>query len=157
MTKEIKANVQLEGQSFNPTGMVSIPRPYSFIFAYDGPAKLDTMLRWMKEVSSEDQYNISGLKAENGGNREFFNHLFVDGVFVLGKGFVCLDSLPFESRLQAIRRSGISISENSIWVCGEDNELILLWLLVNVLGEKYHWNNIQLEKYIGIFDWFLLD
>lgn len=157
VTKEIKANARLERQRFNPTGMVRMPRPYSFVFAYDGPAKTATILNWMKEVSSEDEYNIDALKVAEGDERDYFNHLFIDGVFVLGTGFVCLDSLPFESRLHAAHRMGISITTDHVWVYGEDNELIFLWILINVLAEKYHWNNIDLGEYLGIMNFSLTD
>ena len=157
VSKEIKANAQIEEQRFNPTGMVRRPRPYSFVFAYDGPAKITTTLNWMKEISSEDEYNIDGLKGVDGDSRDYFDHLFIDGVFILGRGFVCLDSLPFESRLQAARRTGISINADHIWVHGEDNELIFLWILINVLSEKYHWNNIELGEYLGIINFGLSD
>ena len=134
-----------------------MPRPYSFVFAYDGPAKTATILNWMKEVSSEDEYNIDALKVAEGDERDYFNHLFIDGVFVLGTGFVCLDSLPFESRLHAAHRMGISITTDHVWVYGEDNELIFLWILINVLAEKYHWNNIDLGEYLGIMNFSLTD
>ena len=36
-TKEIKSLAKFPPQKFNPDGLVSNPRPYSFVFAYDGP------------------------------------------------------------------------------------------------------------------------
>ena len=156
-TKEIKANARLKKQRFNPTGIIHRPRPYSFIFAYDGPAKMATTFNWMKEVSLEDEYNIKGLKDADGDSRRYFNHLFIDGVFVLGRGFVYLDSLPTESRLQAARRMGFSITADHIWVCGEDNELLLLWMLINLLCEQYHWNDLNLTEYLGMFNFFVSD
>ena len=150
VAKEIKAHVQLDGQHFNPNGMVDNPRPYSFVFAYDGPANIETLLSWMKEISSEDDYGLDRLRSTDGSRREYFNHLFVDGVFVLGKGFVCLDSLPFESRLQAASRHNRPMTRDHIWVYATDSELILLWMLINVLGENYHWNSIEFGSYLGI-------
>ena len=155
-TKEIKAHAHLDEQRFNPSGIIK-PRPYSFLFAYDGPAKISTILRWMKEISSEDEYNIDGLKASGGESRGYFNHLFIDGVFVLGKGFVCLDSLPFGSCLEAASISGASVTTDHVWVYGTENELILLWILINELSEKYLWNNFELGEYIDFLSMFLSD
>ncbi len=151
VTKDLKTHARLDRQHFNPTGMVERPRPYSFVFAYDGPTNVTTILGWMKEISSDGGYRIEELERANDDGREYFNHLFIDGVFVLGKGFVCLDSLPFQSRLQAARKLNSSLGTDNIWLYGTENELIFLWLLINVLSEKYHWNNINLGEYLGTF------
>ena len=100
VAKRIKSLARFDPQRFNPTGMVKNPRPYSFIFAYEGPAKIETVLNWMMAVSKEDGFGLDDLRNSNPGERGFFNHLFVDGVFVLGKGFVAVDSLPFESTVR---------------------------------------------------------
>ena len=148
-TKEIKSHAHPHRQRFNPTGMVVNPRPYSFVFAYDGPAHVNTVLGWMKDVSSEGEYNLDGLAQAEADNRPYFNHQFIDGVFVLGKGFVCLDALPFESWLQVARQHDSSLTVDHVWVYGKESELVFLWILINVLGEKYHWNDIDLGEYLG--------
>ena len=156
-TREIKSHARVSEQRINPTGMVPNPRPYSFVFAYDGPAQVETVLGWMKEVSSEGDYNLDGLARAESDDRPYFNHQFIDGVFVLGKGFVCLDALPFRSWLEAARQHGSSITRDHVWVLGEESELVVLWILINVLGEKYHWNNINLGKYLGVVQVVLSD
>ncbi len=103
----------------------------------------------MKDVASKDDYGIDELKSKDGDSREFFNHLFIDGVFVLGKGFVCLDSLPHNSWLQIALDWGHSMSTEHVWVYKNDSELIYLWILINMLSEKYLWNNINLGSYFG--------
>lgn len=148
-TREIKSNAHLDGQHFNPTGMVENPRPYSFVFAYEGPKSIKTVLGWMKEVAAEHDYGIDDLKKTDGDNREFFNHQFIDGVFVLGKGFVCLDSLPHRSWLEIAHGWGHSVSIQHVWVSNDHSELIYLWLLINLLSEKLLWNNIELGSYLG--------
>ena len=60
--KRIKSLASFEPQRFNPTGMVENPRPYAFIFAYEGPAKIETVLRWMIAVSEEDDYGLDQLR-----------------------------------------------------------------------------------------------
>lgn len=154
-TKEIKAHGRFDRQRINPAGVVPKPRPYSFVFAYDGPANVETILRWMQEVSSDDGYKLDALRSADPKDRYYFDHLFVDGVFVLGTGFVCLDTLPFESRFEAARELGISATKDDVWVHGTDDELGFLWLLINELGEKHFWTNVPLWKYLGSFGFFL--
>ena len=150
-TKRIKENVNLEPQRFNPTGMVKNPRPYSFVFAYDGPSRIATVLDWMKKIATEDDYKLDELRNTPGENRTYFNHLFIDGVFVLGKGYVHLDVLPFQSSLHSLNLAGKSESLDHIWVNGSENELPILWILVNELSEKYLWNNFDQTTYLGAF------
>lgn len=150
-TKKIKENVTLDRQRFNPTGIVKNPRPYSFVFAYDGPSRITTVLNWMKQISTEEEYNIDELRNTSGENREYFDNLFIDGVFVLGKGYVHLDVLPFQSVLRSLELEGETIPTASVWVYGREDELPILWLLVNELSEKYIWNNLDLFGYLGTF------
>ena len=105
----------------------------------------------MKEVSEEDEYNLDELRNSSGDGRPYFNHLFIDGVFILGKGYVHLDALPFESVLQTLTQDGTRVKTDHIWVYGEENELPILWIIVNELSEKYLWNNIGLTTYLGVF------
>ena len=156
-TKKIKENVELGPQRFNPTGMVKNPRPYSFVFAYDGPSRIATVLDWMKQISMEDEYNLEELKNTPGEDRQYFGNLFIDGVFVLGTGYVHLDVLPFQSILQSANLEGNTISTAHIWVSGKEHELPVLWILVNELSEKYIWNDIDLTRYLGTFHRMLSD
>lgn len=150
-TKKIKENVEPRPQRLNPTGLVKSPRPYSFVFAYDGPSRIATVLNWMKQISTEDEYNLEELKKTPGQDREYFGNLFIDGVFVLGKGYVHLDVLPFQSVLASAQLEEETISTAHIWVSGEQHELPVLWILVNELSEKYIWNDIDLTRYLGKF------
>lgn len=150
--KTIKGNLKIAPQRFNPTGMVKNPRPYCFVFAYDGPSQIKTVFNWMKEISAEDEYNLGQLRNTPGKDREFFNHLFIDGIFVLGKGYVHLDALPFRSVLEsAALIERMEVPTDHIWIYGEENELPILWILINVLSEKYLWNEIDLTKDTGTF------
>ena len=149
--KTIKSNLRLKPQRLNPTGMVKKPRPFSFIFAYDGPSRIDTVLKWMKEVSAEDEYGLRELRKTTGKNRQYFPHLFVDGVFVLGRGYVHLDVLPsFESALESLASQGIDASLDHIWISQDRDELLMLWILINELSEKYLWNDVDLAEYVNV-------
>lgn len=121
--KKIKKVANADPQRFNPTGLVKAPRPYSFVFSYDGPARIETVLNWMKEIAAEEDYNIDKLRNTPGKDREYFDHSFIDGIFVLGRGYVHLDALPFQSLLQSVIHKGITVSTEHIWIHGYDNEL----------------------------------
>ncbi len=147
--KRIKSLTNFLPQRFNPTGMVKNPRPYSFIFAYDGPAKIETVLSWLKEVSSEDDFGINDLKKAKPEDRPFFNHLFLDGIFVLGRGFVLIDSLPFESHVGQVIQQGLPVSSEAIWIHGSERELELLWLVLTAVNEKLLWSSFDFGGYLG--------
>ena len=63
-TKAIKSNVNLPPHGVNPSGLVQNPRPYSFVFAYDGPKNIKTVLDWMKDVSASDDYGLDRLRED---------------------------------------------------------------------------------------------
>ena len=148
--KRIKELTDFESQQFNPTGMVKNPRPYALIFAYEGPAKIETVFRWMREISEEDDYGLDRLRACNPEDRQFFDHQFVDGIFVLGKGFVVVDALPFESQVARAIQMGIQVSPNEIWIHGSERELEILWILISTLNEKLLWSNFEMARYLGM-------
>ena len=152
VAKRIKNLANFAPQSFNPTGMVDSPRPYSFIFAYDGPAKIETVLKWMIEVSSEDDYGLDDLMKAKPEDRAFFNHLFLDGVFVLGKGFVLIDSLPFQSHVGRAIQEGLAVPSEEIWIHGSERELELLWVVLTAVNEKLLWSNFDFGRYLGMVE-----
>ena len=148
--KRIKNLAHLPPQSFNPTGMVDNPRPYSFIFAYEGPAKIGTVLRWMIEASLGEDFGLDDLRKAKPEDRQFFNHLFLDGIFVLGKGFVLIDSLPFESQVGRAIKEGLPVSSEEIWIHGSERELELLWTVLTAVNEKLLWGAFDFGRYLGM-------
>lgn len=147
VTKEIKKNTKLEPQRFNPTGTVKKPRPYSFVFAYDGPKYISTVLGWMKEASESDDYNLTQLKKEHPDQREFFDHTFIDGVFILQRGFVVVDALPFQSLIAG--RHDVGDCLEHIWISSPEQELTVLWALINTLNRSMLWNTSDVTPYLG--------
>ena len=146
-TKVIKSSAKWERQRLNPTGLVRNPRPYSFVFAYDGPKNIHTVLRWLQEVSRRDNYNLSNLRQTHPSQREFFHHTFIDGVFLLGRGFVLVDSLPFQSFLA--ERDDIERVSEYIWLTCTEQELTMLWTLINTPNQKLLWNELEITHYLG--------
>ena len=155
VAKGIKGLAEFAPQRFNPTGMVKNPRPYSFVFAYDGPKKIETVLKWLQEISAEEDFGVRALEETEPGKRAFFNHNFVDGVFVLGRGLVTLDALPFESHIEHAIEAGSEVSPKAVWVYGKSQELLMLWALVNQINARLLWNEDDLSDYIGTIGMFI--
>ncbi len=153
-SKRIKTYPYAPPQNFNPTGMIKTPRPFSYLFAYDSTAKeIKTVVEWMQEISAEDNYNLDKLRETEPGKRPFFPNWFLDGIFVLNKGFVFIDAMPFESLLT----NQPKVPQDHIWVFGEHNELEILWVALNLASEKLLWNDAQIDRYLPEKEWAVSD
>lgn len=153
--RKIKSLAKLPGQRFNPTGLIDHPRPYSFVFAYDGPRRIETVHNWLKDIASEADYGIDSLRETKPAERSFFDHRFIDGVFVLGRGFVFIDSLPFESKIHQALEMGYDISSREVWVYAHERELLMLWAIVNEVNRRLLWGESDLTDYFGIVNFML--
>ena len=61
-----------------------------------------------------------------------------------------LDATPFGSALQLFSRAGTEeVSLDHIWISQDEDELLMLWILINELSEKYLWNNVDFTQYVG--------
>ena len=60
-----------------------------------------------------------------------------------------LDATPFGSALQSFSRAGTEVSLDHIWISQDEDELLMLWILINELSEKYLWNNVDFTQYVG--------
>ena len=148
--KRIKDLTDFEPQQFNPTVMVRNSRPYALIFAYEGPANIETVLRWMREISAENDYGLDRLGACNPEDRQFFGHQFIDGIFILGKRFVVVDALPFQSQVARAIQKGLEVPPSEIWIHGSERELEMLWILISALNEKLLWSTFDMARYLGM-------
>jgi hypothetical protein len=66
------------------------PKTLSFVVAYDGPVHMETVRNWVLEIHTEEGLAIPDLSA---GNRYEIASSSIDGVFMLGRGFVQFDNL----------------------------------------------------------------
>ena len=154
-TKKLKSLANFAPQRMNPAGLVKTPRPYSFVFSFDGPKRIETVLKWLQEISSEDDYGLDALRNTEPKDRFFFDHTFVDGVFVLGRGFVTVDATPFQSQIAHAIEMGLGVSPDQIWVFGKEQELLLLWAFVNQVNASLLWGEEDLNDYIGTVGMFV--
>ena len=157
VTKSIKSLAQFPPQRMNPTGLVKTPRPYSLVFAYGGPKRIETVLKWLKEISQEDEFGLEALSETDPAKRFFFDHKFIDGIFLLGRGFVTIDALPFESQIGLAIEQGIEVSPKSVWVWSEEKELLMLWALINQINAHLLWGEADLNSYAGMMQFTMDD
>ena len=155
VTKQIKSQVSTRPHRFNLNGQVKTPRPYSLMFSYDGPKKAGTIKGWMKEISNEDDYKLEALRSIDPKERFFHPHMFIDGIFVLQRGYAYVDTLPFQSPLVG----NPDISRDHMFVFGKNRELFLLWALISELNQLLFWNEWEVFDYLdGVtFEQFLSD
>ena len=147
--KIVKGLANFPPQRLSPRGLVETPRPYSFVFAYEGPKRIETVLKWAKEISNENEYGLNDLKKTEPSQRSFFDHQFIDGIFVLGRGFIYLDALPFRSPIEHAIKAGIAIAPSEIWALSEEQELLMLWAMINEINARLLWGEADLNSYIG--------
>lgn len=64
----------------------------SYLIAYDGPQRMDTVYRWLPELHAADNIAIPAPLTRQ--ERETIPCPSMDGVFVLGKGYLMYDNSP---------------------------------------------------------------
>jgi hypothetical protein len=108
---------------FQPPGILC------FIVAYGGPAKMSTVKRWIMETAAEleCEYPIMPPSAEK---RASIASPALDGVYILGKGFVQFDNFPVGFVTDEMRES----HPETKWAIGrtESGSLLLLFTLLTV-------------------------
>lgn len=90
-----------EVKSFS-TGYIP-PSIFSYVVAYDGPAKMETVHTWVKEVYATKGIVEPDMPAE--GDRTVIASPALDGVFLFGKGFLNYDNAPYGFIRDGVRKS----------------------------------------------------
>ena len=110
-----------------------LPYPYTILFAYDGPAKIETVLKWVNQLSQESGSD-DGLFTLGNSKLEYrlaANQRFIDGIFVLGKGFVVIDAMARSIQADGSFDREQPGSDVPFAYYGKSQELFLLWILIN--------------------------
>ena len=115
----------------NRTQHQQLPYPYAFLVAYDGPKKLSTLHGWFESLSrTPGPDGLCKLRNSHPLNPRF-NRKFIDGIFVLGKGFVVINALARGPQSRKILGGDSSDPELPFAFLGTDQELYLLWILIH--------------------------
>ena len=141
-SKRIKSYPQAKPNSFNPNGMIEKPRPYCFLFAYDANVSLKTIGKWVGEILAEEDYGLEKLARRAWTKRRFAFQSFLDGIFVLNKGYIFADCMPFR-----VGGSDVEIPTDQVWIFSDYAELEMMWMTLTTLSEELHWNVLDVTKY----------
>lgn len=103
------------------------PKVLNYVIAYDGPAKMDTVLNWL--ISSQSNIGIidGDLPLEQE-SRLTTPASSLDGVFILGKGFIYFDNVLMGFANNSFRKSHV----HAKWIYKdiEFGSLLLLFLFL---------------------------
>ncbi len=69
------------------------PKILNYVIAYDGPTNIETAYKWIPMIHNELGVTIPSLPSDE--KRLKISSPSIDGVFVLNKGFIYFDNVPF--------------------------------------------------------------
>jgi len=110
----------------------------SYVIAYDGPARMETVQRWLQEAQLARSVGGPVLPVTNV-ERIAAAAPSLDGVFVLGKGFWYFDNVPVGLLTDEARAA--NPEARAVYCDGAENNLLLffLFLTVAVSGVSGSW------------------
>ncbi|MEW6713485.1 MAG: DUF6602 domain-containing protein [Nitrospirota bacterium] len=86
-----------------PTFWYFPPKILNYIVTYDGPAKMKTIYDWIKKIEGELQFSYPTLPPTQEERRNIPSP-GLDGVFVMGKGFIHFDNFMIDGIDPKIRK-----------------------------------------------------
>lgn len=124
--RNAKALLKHEVTSFS-SGYIP-PSILSFVVAYDGPAIMETAHKWVKDVYQSEGITEPDMPVES--DRSSIASPALEGVFVLGKGFLNFDNAPYGFVQQELREAHPQIR----WVIANSDRgsLLSLFILLTV-------------------------
>jgi hypothetical protein len=104
------------------------PSILSYVVAYEGPSKMKTVFSWIQRAQRKLRIPKPRL-GQTGAERYEIPSASLDGVFVLGKGFLFFDNSPMGFVTPDLR----SAHPDRQWVLADslDGNLLLLFLMLN--------------------------
>jgi len=110
------------------------PSILSFVVAYDGPASMDTVYEWLAPIHNDLGINYPSMCMPS----ELHASVAIpslDGIFVLGKGFILFDNTPLSFQEVANLRAKCPDGKWIFADIGSGNVLILFLLLTYAISE----------------------
>lgn len=117
------------------------PGIISYVLAYDGPARMETVRNWLRAAETEFGLNQTQLPATRVGRTALMSE-GLDGVFILGRGTVLHDTAPIASLPDAALAANPAVRYELF--DRQDGNLLLLFLLLTSLGSNVlgQWPNM---------------
>ncbi len=104
------------------------PAILNYVVAYDGPAKMETVYGWTAPIHTA--LGITTTPLPQGEERFRQPSPSIDGVFVLGKGFMTFDNVPWSFMTSERRQQ----QPTHVWSTGEADAGSLLYLFLLLTG-----------------------
>lgn len=124
------------------------PKIINYVVAYDGPSQMATVGGWIPELHTELDIASPSLPIEQQ-KRLRTASVSLDGVFVLGKGFLCFDNMPagFGPHLRA-RKPDLQ------WIVGDAQRgsLLMLFASIQMAASNIQAKWINMVPYLSTFD-----
>ncbi|PWW31556.1 DUF6602 domain-containing protein [Chromohalobacter israelensis] len=117
------------------------PSIMNYVVAYAGPEKMTTVFDWLGKYHIKHQIQIETDK-----ERTSRPSPSLDGIFVLGKGFIKFDNSPLSVLPADVRQSDASIN----WVIVDNERHILLTLFLSLVEATSNTEGawLKAEKYL---------
>lgn len=120
------------------TGGYQPPSILNYVVSYDGPKKMSTIYKWLYEINKEED-NSNLIMPDNLVERSKIVSPSLDGIFVLGKGFLHFDNFPVSFMDDDMRKRHSEYK----WIFADSETgnlfLIFLFLTIAVGGANTSW------------------
>lgn len=124
------------------------PKVLNYVVAYDGPAQMTTVYNWLPPIHQKLGVNVPNLP--QGEARLAISSPSVDGVFVLQRGFIYFDNVPFGFGTDQMRQTQPAIK----WLYADSSSgnLLLLFLFLQTAAANIEGRWLNPLPYIATFN-----
>ena len=125
------------------------PKILNYVVAYDGPAQMQTVYNWIPQIHANLGITIPDLPQEEA-QRLSSASPSIDGIFILNKGFIYFDNVPFGFANGAARAT----HPNLKWVFSDSGtgNLLLLFLLLQAATANIEGKWLNPLPYLASFN-----
>jgi hypothetical protein len=124
------------------------PKVLNYVVAYDGPVQMKTVYDWIPKIHSNLGISISSLP-QNYEDRIKVSSPSIDGIFILGRGFVYFDNVPVSFAASKNRTAHPDLK----WVFADtaSGNLLLLFLMLQSATANIEGKWLNPAPYISSF------
>lgn len=119
------------------------PGVLNFVVAYNGPAHMQTVFNWMQQSHQKNGIPMPVLPSKNSPKRINTTGTALDGVFVLGKGFLKLDNTPASFHVPLSTDYNFFVSNTS------ENNLLVFFIALQEACNNLQGRFFRPESYLA--------
>lgn len=153
MLQSIKAAANAKSLTPSTTSSFSTgyipPKVLNYVIAYDGPANMSTAYGWIRKIHAQQGITITNLPSELS-QRLNTPSPSIDGVFVLKKGFIYFDNVPFGFADNA----GRAAQPDMKWLFSdcEDGNLLILFMFLQTATQNVEGKWLNSTPYLSSYE-----